>query len=163
MNEPSSRALELRGRSAIHPDRVHMTRWDTTDDTLFTTGVHTCIALAAINKQAGKGLLGHFTTISIPLGTGIYTDRKKFNNALKFIPKLGPPEATRIRLAGGYHAEDPEVIEDMEYAQKKVHKMAKKLHIPQSLVVIDWLTDNDEATVEIDCRTGEIAVEEFTI
>lgn len=148
-------------------NEVLMDEWRITNDELFTDSVVTCVALAAINRETGLGLLGHFDGITVPEGK-IQNDHNIFNRAVSVIPYLGPPKSTYVRLAGAaiyFKYGDPSlsVQEERMYAEEEVRIVATVFGIPSKQIKAGWLWGNEHAKVAINCQKHTIIVEEEMI
>ena len=137
---------------------VGMSECRTTRSKLSTCGASTCIVLAALNREEGNGLLGHFSEDDIASGELVI-------DAVEAVSHLGSGEHTQIRLAGGGVSFSdgrfyPEVEKSRRDVSQRVNAMAKRHGIPLSNIQITWLAENDVADVEIDVQQGVITVVE---
>jgi hypothetical protein len=163
---PYSDELSIRSRQAFmtrvtDPQEVFMSGWKESGDSLFTTALSACIAMAAYNSNTRRGVLGHFSVISpaelYPPGTD--SDREKFRDALEAVALLGPIACSKVWLGGGNKyiggpESDPGVLADRSSAVEG----ALNIGIHPSNICERW---EEEATefldgidVGLDCRSG---------
>lgn len=148
------RGIAYDGPDERGAELVTMSEWATTREVLRTRRAASCVILAAINKQAGTGLLGHFCY-------GDLRDIDFIEEAIKAIAQLGPADSTDIRLAGGHESEENPHVSCREEVMQRVVSMAGEQGIPFAAISITWLEHNQFADAEIDCQAQTISVKEF--
>lgn len=129
-------------------------------DRLLTTGVATCIVVAAHNQETRRGLLGHFVTLSTDEA---FSDKDSFHAALDDIAHLGNPLMTSVFLGGGtpFISEDDGqnvVTEDRRYAEEETRKLCAGFKLPSDQVIVEWSELGRAIDIELSCVEGVLVV-----
>lgn len=145
---------------------VLMCEWKSSRQQLVTGAALTCIVLAALNSETGSGLVGHFGSLQ-DVSDNPLTDRGIFDHAVEELPELGPPESTRLRLAGatidfpGFVCERTRkwianTKSNRRYAETSVRAVARESGI--HAVQINWTRGYLSTDVFVDPNRNRITV-----
>lgn len=171
-DEIKARSREASWAEAEDPAVVESGDWKESDELLLTTGVVSCIAVAAFNSITRRGVLGHFSaitpaTLDNPL---MYSDREVHKGAVRAIQKLGPIAFTRVWLGGGdAYDYNPEMADSGappdEYGTGVLADRAsavdsiRSIGINPSNICERWEENRRGGIdIELDCRAGILTV-----
>ncbi len=146
---------------------LDMGEWSVSEQQLATSGVATCIVLAAHNQLTSRGLLGHFSAISFDEGEpSRFNNRQSFLDAIAGLPSLGEPAQTDVWLGGAA----PALVDGKEYgtdtdkleAEIAVLQYLDEYSQPEDRLRKQWSPQsNTVLAVELDCPSGKLVCHSY--
>jgi hypothetical protein len=140
-----------------------MGEWRISEDRLATYGASTCIVLAAHNSETGKGLLGHFSSIS-ERESGNFRHGEEFRQSIDALSQLGEHQHNSIWLGAG----KPLIVDgidtvmpDRKLAQRAILGYLDEHGTPIEQVKVVWSAPQRVMDVELNCLTGRLDVYDY--
>lgn len=168
------RSLEVASPHYLLPPEpfveVGQGEWKSGQAEFLTSGVDSCVVLAALNEKSSKGMLGHFSCVAphssaIPELENEQSDTLLFNAAVKNIIHLGDPCYTSIWLGGC--AMRPEssirvqqsIRMDRAYAEQKIEELRRQIGLQPEATTAEWNLSPYDIQVTLNCHLGLLFVQ----
>lgn len=149
---------------------VDQGEWRYSSESISTFPVVSCVAVAAHNETTKRGLIGHFSSISrlAQLNRWLrreHLDTDAFNQAIDFLPTLGPLPTTYLWLGGAalHTEESPEIqnaiLADRRYAEDRITDMATRNNLSKEQITLSWNKTEYDLYIHLNCRTGLLLIQ----